>query len=104
MSMSSPSEVTINCTFLTGFTGSDHCTVQYGTNPTYMNLPYSAKSTENGTAGDTVHVILKERLNSSTEYYYTASAVNGDLTVIVLAEPFNTPQYGEQCLVHDFFI
>ena len=48
-----------------------------------MNLPYSAESTESGTAGDSVSVVLRERLNSSTEYYYTVSAVSGDITVVV---------------------
>ena len=93
--MSSPSDVTVNCTFLSGFTGSAHCTVQYGTDPTYMNLPYSAESTETGTAGDSVSVVLRERLNSSTVYYYTVSAVSGDLTVVVLAKSFFTLQYSK---------
>ena len=57
-----------------------------------MNLPYSAESTESDTAGDSVSVVLKEQLNSSTEYYYTVSAVSGNVTVIVQAT-FTTPQY-----------
>ena len=56
-----------------------------------MNLPYSAESTETGTAGDTVSVVLRERLNSST-VYYTVSAVSGDITVRVQGT-FITPQY-----------
>ena len=92
--MSSPSDATLNCTFLSGFTGSAHCTVQYGTDPTYMSLPYSAESTETGTAGDTVSVVLRERLNSSTVYYYTVSAVSGDITVTVQGN-FTTPQYSK---------
>ena len=88
------SDVAFNCTFLPGFTGSAHCTVQYGTDPTYMNLPYSAESTETGTAGDTVSVVLREQLNTSTVYYYTASAVNGDVTVTVRGN-FSTQQYSE---------
>ena len=32
-------------------------------------------------AGDTVSVVLRERLNSSTVYYYTVSAVSGDVAV-----------------------
>ena len=60
-----------------------------------MNLPYSAESTETGTAGDTVSVVLRERLNSSTVYYYTVSAVSGDVSVIVRAT-FTTPQYSKQ--------
>ena len=55
-----------------------------------MNLPYSAESTETGTAGDTVSVVLRERLNSSTVYYYTVSAVSGDVTVRVQGN-FQTP-------------
>ena len=88
--VSSPNNVMINCTFLSGFTGSSRCIVQYGTDPTYMNLPYSAESTETGTAGDTVSVVLRERLNSSMAYYYNVSAVSGDITVVVLARPFRT--------------
>ena len=57
-----------------------------------MNLPYSTESTETGTAGDTVSVVLRERLNSSTVYYCTVSAVSGDVTVIMHAT-FTTPQY-----------
>ena len=89
---SSLNDVSIVCIFLSGFTGSARCTVQYGTDPTYMNLPYSAESTESGTAGDTVSVVLRERLNSSTAYYYTVSAVSGDVTVVVRGT-FTTPQY-----------
>ena len=92
--ISSPNNATINCTFLSGFTGSAHCTVQYGTDPTFMNLPYSAVSTETGMAGDSVSVVLRERLNSSTVYYYTMSAASGDFTV-VMQGLFTTPQYSK---------
>ena len=91
---SPPDDAQLQCTFLSGFTGSAHCIVQYGTDPTYMNLPYSAESTETGTAGDSVSVVLRERLNSSTVYYYTVSAVSGDVTVIVRGT-FTTPQYSK---------
>ena len=90
--ISSSSNATVNCTFLSEFTGSAHCTVQYGTDPTYMNLPYSAESTETGTAGDILTVVLREQLNPSTVYYYTVSAVSGDVTVVVQGT-FTTPQY-----------
>ena len=91
---SSLNNFTIICTFPSGFVGSAHCTVQYGTDPTYMNLPYSTESTETGTAGDTVSMVLRERLNSSTVYYYTVSAVSGDVTVRVRGA-FTTPQYSK---------
>ena len=55
-----------------------------------MNLPYSAESTETGTAGDSVSVVLREQLNSSTDYYFNLSAVSGDVNVVVLAGPFRT--------------
>ena len=91
----SPVGAQLQCTFLSGFTGSTHCTVQYGTDPTYMNLPYSAESNDTGTAGNTISVILRERLNSSTVYYYTVSAVSGDVIVRTLGN-FTTPQYSKQ--------
>ena len=92
--VSSPTDAQLQCTFLSGFTGSAHCTVQYRTDPTYMNLPYSAESTETGTVGDTVSVVLRERLNTSTVYYYTASAVSGDISLTVQGT-FTTPEYSK---------
>ena len=80
--------------FLSGFNSSVHCTVQYGTDPSYMNLPYSAESNETGIAGDSVIVIMKEQLNSSTVYYYAVSAENGGATVTVHGT-FTTPQYSK---------
>ena len=80
------------CTFLSGFTGSSRCQVQYGTDPTFRNLPYSAESTVAGSAGDSVDIVLEERLNSLTEYYYNLSAVNGCLNVTVQGI-FITPKY-----------
>jgi len=59
-----------------------------------MNLPYSAKSTETGTAGNTVSSALRERLNSSTVYYYTVSAVSGDITV-EMRRTLITPLYSK---------
>jgi len=61
-----------------------------------MNLPYSAESSETGTAGETVRVVLREQLNSSTVYYFTVSAFSGDITVRVQAVSFTTPIYGKQ--------
>ena len=92
--VSTPVDGQLQCTFLSGFAGTAHCTVQYGTDPTYTNLPYSAESTETGTVGNSLSVVLRERLNSSTVYYYTVSAVSGDVTVTVRGT-FTTPQYSE---------
>ena len=97
--MSSPRDARITCTFLSGFTGSAHCTILYGTDPTYTNLPYSAESAETGTAGDTVSVVLRERLNSSTVYYYTVTAATEDFSVVVLGT-FTTPEYRTYVLLY----
>ena len=77
--------------------------VQYGTDPTYINLPYSAESTETGTAGDHVSVVLRERLNSATVYYYTVSAVSGDI-IVTLRGSFMTPQYSKYYAVNQTFL
>ena len=97
--VSSPNDATIICTFLCGFTGSAQCQVQHGTDPSYTNLQYFAVSTETGTAGDVLTVVLREQLNSSTEYYYTVSAVVGDVTVTVQRN-FTTPQYSISKYIH----
>ena len=89
--MSSLNNAAVNCTFLSEFNGSTHCIVHYGTDPTYTNLPYSAESTETGTAGESVTVVLREQLNCSTVYYFTMSAVSGNVTVRVLGN-FTTSQ------------
>ena len=88
----SPTDVQLQCTFQTGFTDISQCTVQYGTDPSYINLPLSAESNDTGTAGDSVSVVLREQLNSSTVYYYTVSAVSGGITVTVRGT-FTTPEY-----------
>jgi len=90
-----PAEAQLQCTFLSGITGSARCWIRYGTDPTYTNLPYSAESNETGTAGEIVSVVLKERLNSSSVYYYTVSIVGRDVTVEVQGS-FTTPQYSKQ--------
>ena len=64
------------------------------TQPTGTCHTLHAESTETGTAGESVSVVLRERLNSSTEYYYTVSAVSGDVTVTVRGT-LTTPQYSK---------
>ena len=98
VNVSSPIDAQLQCMFLSGFNSSAHCTVQYGTDPTYTNLPYSAESNETAIAGDSVRVVLREQLNSSTLYYYNVSADDGDVTVTVLGT-FTTPQYSKYLLL-----
>ena len=103
LGVSSPTDVQLQCTFQSAFTDSAHCAVQYGTDSTYINLPYSAESNDTGTAGDSLSVVLREQLNSSTVYYYTVSAVSGDVTVTVRGI-FTTPEYSTYihavCFLH----
>ena len=92
LGVSSPTDAQLQCTFQSGFTDISRCTVQYGTDPTYKNLPFSAESNNTGRAGDSVSVVVREQLNSSTVYYYTVSAVSGGVTVTVQGT-FTTPEY-----------
>ena len=94
LNMDSPNDATVLCTFLCEFNSSARCQVQYGTDATYRNLPYSAVSTETGRAGNSVRVALREQLNSSTVYYYTVSSIVGDISVTVRGT-FTTPQYSK---------
>jgi len=97
VSASSPTNTQLQCTFLSGFIGSALCAVQYGTDPSYMNLTHFAESSETGTAGESVTVVLGEPLISSTTHYYNASVVAADTTVVVQGS-FTTPQYSKyQC-------
>ena len=97
----SPNNAAVTCKFLSGFTGSSRCRVQYGTDSTYTYLPHSAESIEFGTAGSDVRVVLEEQLKSLTAYYYTVSAVSGNITVIV-SGLFTTPQYSKYLHVQCF--
>lgn len=94
VSASSPTNTQLQCTFLSGFIGSALCAVQYGTDPSYMNLAYFSESSETGTAGESVTVVLGEPLISSTTHYYNATVVAADTTVVVQGS-FTTPQYSK---------
>ena len=94
LNMDSPNDATVLCTFLCEFNSSACCQVEYGTDATYMNLPYSAVSTDTGRAGNSVRVVLREQLNSLTVYYYTVSSIAGDISVTVRGT-FTTPQYSK---------
>jgi len=94
LNVSFPANVQLQCAFLPGFTGSAHCKVQYGTDPTYTNLPYSVESNDIGTIGGSVGVALREQLISTTMYYFAVSVISGDVTVVVQGSII-TPQYSK---------
>ena len=61
-----------------------------GLTPNLHEPAYFAESTVTGTAGDHVKVVLREQLNSPNVYYYTVSAVSGDI-IVTLRGSFMTP-------------
>ena len=58
----------VTCWFLNGPLTSANCTIQYGTDPTYENLPNNDSST--GTNVNHVTVPLSAPLQANTLYYY----------------------------------
>ena len=63
----------VTCQFLNGPVTSATCTFRYGTDPTYINLPYTDSS--NGTNVSNVTVPLNALLQSGTLHYYVASSM-----------------------------
>ena len=62
----------VTCQFLNGPVTSATCTIQYGTDPTYMNLPNTDSSS--GINVNNVTVPLSIPLQGDTLYYYVASS------------------------------
>lgn len=63
----------ITCKFLNGPVTSATCSVQYGTDSTYVNLPNT--DTSAGTNVNSVTVPLSTPLQADTLYYYVTSAM-----------------------------
>ena len=63
----------VTCHFLNGLLTSATCTIQYGTDPTYVNLPNNDSST--GTNVNNVTVPLSTPLQAVTVYYYLVSSM-----------------------------
>ena len=63
----------VTCRFLNGLLTSVNCTIQYGTDPTYVNLPYIDSST--GTNVNSVTVPLSTPFQANTVYYYVMSSI-----------------------------
>ena len=86
------------CSFLSGFTGSAYCRVDYGTSPD--SLKYSATSQQMGSAGESVTVELTEASGFSTTYYYQA-APSGDTPLVKMKGVFTTVSETD-CLMSKF--
>ena len=63
----------VTCQFLNGPLTSATCTIQYGTDPTYVNLPNTDSST--GTNVNSITVPLSAPLQTDTLYYYVVSSM-----------------------------
>ena len=63
----------VTCQFLNGLVTSATCTIQYGTDSTYVNLPNTDSST--GTNVNSVTVPLNTTLQAKTLYYYVVSSM-----------------------------
>ena len=63
----------ITCYFLNGPVTSTICTIQYGTDSTYVNLPNTDSST--ATNVNSVTVPLSAPLQADTLYYYLVSSM-----------------------------
>ena len=63
----------VTCQFLNGPVTSATCTVHYGTDPTYVYLPYTDSST--GTNVNDITVPLSTPLQADTLYYYVVSSM-----------------------------
>ena len=63
----------VTCQFLNGPVASANCTIQYGTDPTYVNLPNTDSST--GTNVNSLTVPLSTPLLTNTVYYYVVSSM-----------------------------
>ena len=63
----------VTCQFLNGPVTSAACTIQYGTDPTYMNLPNADSSS--GINANNVTIPLGIPLQGDTLYYYVASSM-----------------------------
>ena len=62
----------VTCQYLNGPVASATCTIQYGTDPTYANLPNT--DSFNGTNVNNVTVPLSTPLQADTLYYYVVSS------------------------------
>ena len=63
----------VTCQFLNGPVAFATCTIQYGTDPTYVYLPNTDSST--GTNVNSVTVPLSTPLQADTLYYYVVSSM-----------------------------
>ena len=76
----------VTCQFLNGPVTSATCTIRYGTDSTYVNLPNTDSS--NGTNVDNVTIPLNALFQSGTLYYYVASSMG-----VRLQGNFQTGEY-----------
>jgi len=82
---SASSSPTLQCQFQSGVTGTASCLVQYGRDPTYIDLPFQEQVMQNLTNGGTITVPLSNlRSQNLTLVYYVVLAQIGSQSVSVM--------------------
>lgn len=75
--------VEITCRLLSGFVGTSHCEIVYGTDPTRAYLPSVDTSENVGTGGDVITVKLSQPLETNATYYYNLTTTHVNTAVRV---------------------
>ena len=82
---SSSSTPTLQCQFQSGVTGTASCLVRYGSDPSYVNLPFQEQVMQNFTNGGTITVPLSNLQSQDlTLVYYVVLAQTDSQSVRVM--------------------
>ena len=77
--------VSLQCQFGSGVTGTASCLVRYGSDPSYQNLPWQDRVSQNLTNGVTITVLLSnvQSVGSSPVYYVVLAQTDAQSVSIV---------------------
>jgi len=79
------SSPTLQCQFQSGVTGTASCLVRYGSDPSYVNLPFQEQAMQNFTNGGTITVPLSNLQSQDlTLVYYVVLAQSDSQSVRVM--------------------
>ena len=86
-----PSDPTVQCVFEDGCTDITTCTIRYGEDSSYINLPDSDASSD---CQDGIIIIeLSEAQQSDTQYYYEVTAVRNTASAAIVQGSFRTRMF-----------
>ena len=82
---SDSADVSLQCHFQSGVTGTASCLVRYGSDPSYQNLPLQNRVSQNLTNGGTITVPLSNVQSvGSTPVYYLVLAQTDSQSVSIV--------------------